>query len=104
LKLILVLIGKRLRARKVFWRAMNFKGDTGESVVKSFLDERDCKVRNVDAYPLAIKFLRGVNSRSASAKWIKHHVAGVGGRGDYAFEKGERLLGGVAETFYRLGV
>lgn len=36
---------------------------------------------------------------AATAERVEHHVAGVGGGVEDAFEKGDGFLGGVAEAF-----
>lgn len=58
----------RARGVEVFGRAVDLKREAGlEGVLEPFLDERNGKVRDVDADPLAVELLRGVNGRAATA-------------------------------------
>jgi hypothetical protein len=41
-------------------------------VLEAFFDKGNCKVRDIDTYPLALESLGGMNGCSAAAKGIKH--------------------------------
>ena len=59
---------------------------------------------DVDADPVAAHLLRRMNGGAAAAERVEHHVAGIGGGGEDAFEQGHGFLRGVAEAFLGLGV
>ena len=86
-------------ATKVFWLANDVETDAGKGVLKAALDEMVWEMRDIDADPAAVQFLRGMDGGAAAAKRIENEIAFVRGGGDDAFEQGERLLGGVAEAF-----
>ena len=70
-----------------------------EGVAQALLDQADGEVGDVDADPMPPEFLRRMDGGAAAAERVEHHVAGVGGGVDDAFEQGEGFLGGVAEAF-----
>jgi hypothetical protein len=56
-------------------------------------------VRDVDADPSAIVFLRRVDRRTTAAERVEHDVAFFAAGGNDAFEQGKGLLGWVAKPF-----
>ncbi len=68
------------------------------------LDERDRKLGDVYADPLAPQLLGGVNRRAAAAEGVEDPVAGVAAGFDDALNQGEGLLRWVAETLVCLRV
>ena len=84
--MILVAFGQVAGTGQVLGCAVNLKGDARKGIFETLLDQADSQVGDVDAYPLAAQFLRGVNRRAATAERIKNHVAGVAAGVDDAFE------------------
>ncbi len=72
--------------------------DAGEGVAQALLDQRDGKVRDVDADPSAPEFLSRVNGGAAATEGVKHHVAFIGGGGDNALKQREGLFGRIPEA------
>ena len=62
------------------------------------------RVCDVDADPAALQLGGGVQSRAAAAERVEHDVAGIGRGGENALQQRDRLLRGVAEAFFGLGV
>ena len=54
--------------------------------------------RQVYADPPAFQFLSRYAGCGASGERVQNHISGVGGRANYALQKGEGFLGGVADT------
>lgn len=84
--------------------AVDFKLGVGEGVLHAFFDEGDGEVGDVDADPVAVEFLGGVDGGAAAAEGVEDEIAGVGGGEEDAYEEGEGFLGGVAEAFGGLGI
>ena len=99
LELVFVLQSKCARSVEAFWDAGDVKLDSGKRVFQTPLDKMNSEMRNVDADPATVQFLRGMDGGAAAAKGIENEIAFVGGGGDDAFEQRERFLGGIAEVF-----
>ncbi len=67
-------------------------------------DKRDGQMRDVDADPSTAELLRRMDRGAAAAEGIEHDIAFVRRGAKNAFEKGEGLLGRIAEAFRRLRV
>ena len=102
LELEFIVLGQLLCAGEIGRLTFLFKLDFfTERIFQSALDEIDRKIGDVDADPLAPKFLRRVNGRAASAKRIEHYISGICGGGDYPLHESQRLLCGVPKTLIR---
>ena len=64
----------------------------------------DGEVRDVDADPAAVEFLRDGDRRAASAEWIENNVAFVGAKCYDAFEQRFWFLRLIPELFSRPAV
>src|SRR6266481_5415353 len=103
LELELVVFGQLLCAGEVGWLTFLFKLNFfAERIAQPTLDQIDREISDINPDPLTAKFLRGVNSRAASAKQIEHDIAGIRGGGDNPLHECERLLCGVPETLLSL--
>ena len=83
---------------------MNLKGNTRKGILQTFLDQRNGEMRDVDADPLPVQFMRRMHRGAAAAERIEHHVARVGRGGENTFEQGDGFLRGIAEAFLSLGL
>src|SRR4051812_48396295 len=54
-------------------------------------------MRNVDSYPPSTEFLGGVDGRPTAAERVENHITRIAARFEYAFEKRNRFLCGIAE-------
>ena len=84
LKLVRVRIREHLGAGGVHGLPVNLEVDPGEGRFETVTDERDRKVRDVDADPLTLERLRRMHSGPTSAERIEHNIALVRGRVDNA--------------------
>ena len=74
-----------------------------EGVLEPFFDERNGEVRDVDADPLAVELLRGVNGRAATAERVEHHVAFVAAGGNDAFQQEPTAFASGSREFFACG-
>ena len=75
-----------------------------EGVLQAVLDEVDGQVGDVDADPAALQAFGHGHRGAAAAEGVQDHVAFVAAGPDDALQQGFRLLGGVAEAFFGLGI
>jgi hypothetical protein len=105
LKLKFVELRQSLRAGEIGWLTFFFKLDFfSERIFQSALDQIDREIGDVDSDPLSTKFLRRMNRRAASAKWIEHEFARISGCFYNSFEQHLRLLCWVSQSFLCLRV
>ena len=104
LELVAIIVGKLAGGADVFRLADDPERDAGEHRCHAVFLQRDRQMGHVDADPAALQLVRGGDGRAAAAERVEHKVAGVAAGLDDALQEGEGLLGGVAETFLRLGV
>jgi hypothetical protein len=98
LELILVAGGQIAGSVQVLRGAVNLELDAREGIAQALLDQRDGEMRDVDADPLALELLGGVNGGAAAAERVEHHVAFVRGDREDALEEREGLFCRIPEA------
>jgi hypothetical protein len=106
LELILVLLRQLLRARQIdrLTHHLDLVLQLRECVFHTTPDQVDRQVRDVDPDPVPVELLRRMHRRPAPAERIEDDIAGLTRRFHNAFEKVERLLRRIAQTFFGLRI